>query len=74
MIKEFLRLKLGTTYAAVTAPSDENKLVVDMSDWGGRQRPRACAPWTKLRRTGVSNGAYVLTQIAKLCPWHSWQP
>ena len=48
-IKDFLRAKIGTTYAAATQQSNDNLLSVDMSDWGGRAYPRSNAPFQQLR-------------------------
>ena len=72
IIKEFLRACIGTTYATATQPSDANLLGVDMSDWGGLRRPRACAPFNQVRGAQQGYRAYVRRQIAKLCPWHHW--
>ena len=72
LIKEFLRQHIGTTYATATRPSDANLLGVDMSDWGGLLRPRACAPFNQLRAANGGYRVYVRRQLAKLCPWHHW--
>ena len=53
LILDFLRSNIGTTYAVATQVSDENKLGVDMSDWGGLRRPRECAPFQQSRRRVV---------------------
>ena len=74
LIKEFLRTHIGTTYATATQPSDANLLSVDMSDWGGLRRPRACAPFNQIRGAQAGVGEYVRRQVAKLCPWHHWMP
>ena len=74
IIKEFLRTHIGTTYATATQPSDANLLSVDMSDWGGLRRPRACAPFNQIRGAQAGVGEYVRRQVAKLCPWHHWMP
>eukprot|EP00966_Prymnesium_polylepis_P167928 3882574-Prymnesium_polylepis.1 len=72
LIKEFLRQHIGTTYATATQPSDANLLGVDMTDWGGLRRPRACAPFNQLRGANGGYRLYVRRQLAKLCPWHHW--
>ena len=72
LIKEFLRARTGTTYATATQPSDANLLGVDMSDWGGLRRPRACAPFNQVREAQGGYRSYVRRQLAKLCPWHHW--
>ena len=72
LIKEFLRQHIGTTYAIATQPSDANLMGVDMSDWGGLRRPRACAPFNQLRGANGGYREYVRQQVAKLCPWHHW--
>lgn len=72
IIKQFLRDHLGTTFEAATAPSDENALGVDLSDWGGLRRARERAPWVAMRDTMQDYRAYVREEIAKLCPWHHW--
>ena len=72
LILEFLRQHIGTTYAAATQPSDANSLGVDMADWGGLRRQRACAPFNQMRRAAGGYREYVRKQLAKLCPWHHW--
>ena len=72
LIKDFLRQHIGTTYATATQPSDANLMGVDMSDWGGLRRPRACAPFNQLRGANGGYREYVRQQVAKLCPWHHW--
>ena len=72
LIKEFLRVNIGTTYAAATRPSDDNLLSVDMTDWGGLRRQRACAPFNQWRAAQGGYRTYVRRQLAKLCPWHHW--
>jgi hypothetical protein len=71
-IKEFLRANIGTTYAMVTQPSDDNLLNVDMADWGGLRRPRACAPFAQIRKAQAGYREYVRRQLTKLCPWQHW--
>ena len=72
LIKEFLRQHIGTTYNTATQPSDANLLGVDMAEWGGLRRPRACAPFNQLRGAQGGYREYVHRQLAKLCPWHHW--
>ena len=58
LIKEFLRMHIGTTYAAATQQSNANQLSVDMSDWGGLRNARASAPYQQIRnsqRTDIAN-------------------
>ena len=74
LMKEFLHQCIGSTYATVTQPSDANLLGVDMTDWGGLRRPRACAPFNQLRAANGGYREYVRRQVAKLCPWHHWAP
>ena len=71
-IKEFLRAKIGTTYAAATQQSNDNQLSVDMSDWGGRAYPRSNAPFQQLRDAQLGFREYVRKQVVKLCPWQRW--
>eukprot|EP00964_Phaeocystis_antarctica_P162515 scaffold136942_cov217-Phaeocystis_antarctica.AAC.1 len=59
VIKDFLRGKLGTTYAAATRPSDDNLLGVDMADWGGLRKARACAPFQQIRNAQGGYREYV---------------
>ena len=72
-IKEFLRAQIGTNYATVTQPSNDNLMSVDMSDWGGRAYPRTNAPFAQIRRAHDGIREYVTKQLAKLCPWQRWQ-
>ena len=72
-IKEFLRSHIGTTFNQATAPSDDNQLSVDMSDWGGLRNPRGNAPFAQVRNARGDVYAYVREQLGKLCPWHQWQ-
>ena len=72
LIKEFLRQHIGTTYATATMPSDANVLGVDMADWGGLRRARACSPFNQWRAAAGGYREYVRRQLAKLCPWHHW--
>ena len=72
LIKEFLRHHIGTTYATATRPSDANLLGIDMADWGGLRRQRACAPFNQMRNAAAGYRDYVQRQLAKLCPWHHW--
>ena len=72
-IKDFLRDKIGHTFNEASTPSDENLLSVDMADWGGLRRQRACAPFAQIRAQQPRIQAYVREQVAKLCPWHHWQ-
>ena len=44
LMKDFLRKHVGTTYAEATQRSDDNKMSVDMKDWGGRTLPRSRSP------------------------------
>ena len=71
-IKEFLRQCIGSTYPTATQPSDANLLGVDMTDWGGLRRQRACAPFNQVRNANGGYREYVRHQLAKLCPWHHW--
>jgi len=71
-IKTFLRANIGTTYAMATQPSDDNLLNVDMADWGGLRRPRACAPFAQIRNAQAGYREYVRRQLTKLCPWQHW--
>ena len=72
LIKEFLRSKIGTTWAQATQPSDANVLGVDLSDWGGRRAARQQAPWEQMRWAMTDYREWVRDQVAKLCPWHHW--
>ena len=72
LIKDFLRSNIGSTYATATQPSDTNSLGVDMADWGGLRRPRACAPFEQVRNAAGGYRTYVERQLTKLCPWHHW--
>ena len=72
MIKEFLRLKIGTTFAQATSPSDENLLSVDMADWGGNRAGRARAPWYQMRDAMQDYREYVKRHVTNKCPWHHW--
>ena len=70
LIKKYLRARIGTTYGAATQPSDANLLDVDMADWGGLRRQRACAPFNQVRGAQGGYREYVRHQLAKFCPWH----
>ena len=72
LIKEFLRNKIGRTFAEATAPSDENLLSVDMADWGGNRNARARAPWHQMRDGMRDYRKYVRKQVTDKCPWHKW--
>ena len=72
LIKEFLRQHIGTTYTTATQASDDNLLGVDMAEWGGLRRQRACAPFNQVRGAQGGYREYVHRQLAKLCPWHHW--
>ena len=72
-MKDFLRDKIGQSFNEASTPSDENLLSVDMADWGGLRRQRACAPFAQIRAQQPRIQAYVREQVAKLCPWHHWQ-
>ena len=78
LIKEWLRKALGTTYAHVTTPSNENKLKVNMTRWGGDRRTankRANTPWARRAAamgTAAEVSAYVRKKMADYCPWHPW--
>ena len=62
LIKDQLRRDIGTTFAAATLPSDANLLGVDMADWGGLRRPRACAPFQQMRNAQGGYREYVRRQ------------
>ena len=73
-IKAFLHAKIGSTYTAATAASDDNLLGVDMARWGGNRGPaarRACAPFQQLRQQ-AGYREYVQEQVTKLCRWQKW--
>ena len=72
-MKEFLRARIGTNYAAATRSSNDNQLSVDMSDWGGRAYPRTNAPFAQIRNAQNGIREYVERQLGKLCPWQRWQ-
>ena len=72
-MKEFLRARIGTNYAAATQQSNDNQLSVDMSDWGGRAYPRTNAPFAQIRNAQNGIREYVERQLGKLCPWQRWQ-
>ena len=72
LIKDFLSSNIGSTFATATQPSDANSLTVDMAEWGGLRRPRACAPFQQVRNAAGGYRTYVRNQLTKLCPWHHW--
>ena len=73
MIKEYLRSKIGTTYATATAPSDANLLLLDLADWGGNSRTRRDhTPWAQMRRAMQDYRPYVQKNVTQLCRWHRW--
>jgi hypothetical protein len=77
LIKDFLRDKIGDTYVKATSATDENKMGLDLSSWGGdrdaRQR-RQGAPWEHQQRGMSDFREYVRGEIVKLAPWHLWAP
>ena len=74
-LKQFFRARVGTTFAACTAPSEANLLDLDLTSWGGRpSRMRRFMPWTKVQRKNNDLDAYVRGQLQKLCHWHTWAP
>ena len=76
-IKEFLRVTIGSTYAVATAPSDENLMDLDMTDWGGDRTAagkRNNTPWEQMRRGSIGYREYVRRKVGDLCPWHHWLP
>ena len=77
LIKEDLYKCIGSTFASATAPSDANKLDLDLTDWGGDrngQQRRNGAPWEQMAREMRDREEYVRETITRLCPWHSWAP
>ena len=74
LIKDFLRSKIGTTYAAATAQSDTNVLGVDLTNWGGTRYARREAPWAQMENEMADYDDYVEGVITRLCPWHQWRP
>lgn len=79
-IKEFLRSKVGRTYADAIRPRPEsNSLDLDLSDWGGRPgRMHPHMPWVKAPAHAFSAShnyrAWLINELHKLSPWHQWQP
>ena len=73
IIKEFLRTKIGSTYAEATAPCDENALGVDLTNWGGQRRARQQAPWEQMRAHEATMAETVEDVITSYCLWHKWQ-
>jgi hypothetical protein len=72
LIKEFLRKELGTSWAEVTADSDENLLNLDLATWGGSRYARREAPWEQMQRENAGIDAYVRAEVCKMCNWHRW--
>ena len=75
-IKEFLRLKIGTTWAEATTPSDANLLSLDMAEWGGDRSvaaKRQNTPWAQIQRSMNDYRTFVTERIAHNCPWHIWR-
>ena len=73
LIKDFLRQRIGTTFAVATAPSNVNLLQLDLADWGGQMGSRReNTPWEQMRRSMQNYRSYVQKNVAKLCPWHHW--
>lgn len=70
-IKEWLH-QIGSDYNACTAPSEDNKLELDLSRWGGNQNRRRGAPWAKRRAAMQNSNAYVLKKMEDYTPWHRW--
>ena len=77
LIKEFLRAKIGTTWAQATQPSNANSLDVDLSSWGGGRNGGANArrrtPWGQMRDSMIDYRRYVRDVLGRYCPWHRWQ-
>ena len=76
LIKEFLRASIGRDWAQATAPSDDNLLNVDVTNWGGGRNPRAHTPWAQMARAMSGEhgyGQYVRDKMGEYCPWHTWQ-
>ena len=71
-IKEWLRKSIGSDYSTCTAPSEENKLNLDLTRWGGARNTRRGAPWAKRRAVMVDVQAYVRKKMEDYTPWHRW--
>lgn len=67
---------IGTDYATATAPSDDNLLGLDLSQWGGDRRAadrRKGAPWERRKRAMADGREYVRKKVTTYCPWMMWQ-
>ena len=76
LIKEFLRVSIGSTWVQAITPSEANLLNVETADWGGQRNPRQHTPWARMDRamSGDHNyRTYVADKIHEYCNWHVWQ-
>ena len=67
---------IGTDYATATAPSDDNLLGLDLSQWGGDRRAadrRKGAPWERRKRAMADGREYIRKKVTTYCPWMMWQ-
>ena len=73
-IKEFLRTRIGATFAAATSQSDQNLMTLDLTRWCGTRvsKLKEHLPWLVARKQSKSNSTYVAQQLQKLCHWHVW--
>ena len=58
---DWLRKNIGTDYATATAPSDDNLLGLDLSQWGGNRRAadrRKGAPWEMVGAAEACDGRW----------------
>ena len=76
LIKEFLRVSIGSTWVQAITPSEANLLNVETADWGGQRNPRQHTPWARMDRamSGDHNyRTYVADKVHEYCNWHVWQ-
>lgn len=74
LIKQYLKSHLGTNYAQATAPSTDNLLNVDRSEWGGLRNVVQNSPWMQMSRSMNDYRDFVKDEVTKLCGWHHWLP
>ena len=75
IIKEYLRIHIGVTWAQATAFSDANSMGLDLKYWGGDRvaaQTRNGTPWAQIQRAMRDYRTFVQARVVKNCPWHKW--
>ena len=71
-LKDFLKDKVGDTFADAIEPSDDNVLDLNLSRWGGGpELKQDHMPWEK-KVQGPRYREYVSDHVQRLCMWQTW--